>query len=172
MKGFTLIELMIVVLIAGILVAVGLPSFSDAITKNRVKRATEEIYGLVLQAKSESLVRDRNIHVNINTGSTPWCAGYALTASCDCTDATACVVPIAGTSVTQIVNGADYDNVTISETFSGTGTSFTLPRNRASAAGAIQVISGDWQLNINVNSMGYITICNPNTNTIPGYAEC
>ena len=170
-KGFTLVELMVVVAIVAIIAAIAVPSFNDFVAKNRVKGAAEEIYGLILQAKSEAPIRDTNISVNTNAGADPWCVGFSTAVDCDCTNTTSCVVPVAGTDVVQVVNGTEYNGVTIAETFN-TGTTFTLPRNTASQAGTISVTSGIWQLNIIISTQGRIRICNPNNNTMPGYEAC
>lgn len=173
-KGFTLVELMVVVAIVAIIAAIAVPSFNDFVAKNRVKGAAEEIYGLILQAKSEAPIRDTNISVNTNTGADPWCVGFSTTVDCDCTAADACTVPVGAdaTEVLQVVNGAQYNGVTIAETFANTGTTFRLPRNTASQAGTISVASGNWQLNIIISTQGRIRVCNPNNNTMPGYDPC
>ena len=162
---------MIVVVVVAILAAIAVPGFNDFVAKNRVKSAAEDIYGLILQAKSEAPIRDANISVNTNTGATPWCVGFSTTANCDCTNTTSCVVPVAGTNVVQVVNGADYRGVTITETFAGTGTTFNRIRGDA-AEGTISVISDNWQLNIVISAEGRIRICNPNANAMSGYGAC
>jgi len=48
-KGFTLIELMIVVVIVGILAAVALPAFGDQLRKSRRSEAVSELQRVVLQ---------------------------------------------------------------------------------------------------------------------------
>jgi len=174
-KGFTLIEMMIVVVVVAILAAIAVPGFNDFVAKNRVKSATEDIYGLILQAKSEAPIRDANISVNTNTGATPWCVGFATAANCNCTNTTSCVVPVAGTNVVQVVNGTDYNGVTIAENFGGTGFTFNRIRGTASTANnqdTISVTSGAWQLNIVISPEGRIRICNPNNNTMTGYEPC
>lgn len=163
---------MIVVAIVAIIATIAVPSFNDFVAKNRIKGAAEEIYGLILQAKSETPIRDQNISVNTNTGADPWCVGFSTTVDCDCTNTTSCVVPVAGTDVLQVVNGAEYNNVTIAETFAGTGTTFTLPRNTATLAGTLSVTSGAWQLNIIISTQGRIRVCNPNNNVMTGYDGC
>lgn len=172
--GFTLIEVMIVVVIVAVLAALAAPSFSDFMEKNRVKGATEEIYGLILQAKSEVPIRDASIFVNTNTAATPWCVGYAAAANCDCTDPSSCAVNVAGTDVTQIVNGQEYPGVTIQETFAGTGTAFRTPRGMVNPGevGTVSVVSTDWQLDIVVSTTGRIRVCNPNDNAMTGYEPC
>jgi type IV pilus assembly protein PilA len=55
-KGFTLIELMIVIAIVGVLAAVGLPAYQDYIAKTQVGRVITETAGL--KAKIDSCITD------------------------------------------------------------------------------------------------------------------
>src|SRR5690606_31368618 len=159
------------VVVVAILAAIAVPGFNDFITKNRVKSAAEDIYGLLLQAKSEAPIRDTNISVNTNAGATPWCVGFSTAANCDCTNTTSCVVPVAGTNVLQVVNGTSYTGVTIAETFAGTGFTFNRIRGTASTVAtqdSINVTSGNWQLNVVISPEGRIRMCNPNNNVMTG----
>ena len=80
--GFTLIELMITIAIVAVLITLAAPSFSEFFAKNRLKRATEEVYGLIVKAKAETVTRNTNLTVSVDGDA--WCVGYA-DAACDCT---------------------------------------------------------------------------------------
>src|SRR5690606_23397694 len=163
--GVTLIEMMIVVIIIGIIAAVAVPSFDNYFERQRVKRAAEDIYGLILQAKSEGPIRDEDMSVAVDTAT--WCVGFSDTAGCACAEA-ACTVDVAGTDVVQVVSGEDYPDVSISGL---AGTTFNRLRGTASTAGAITVSSGSYSLEVQVSQDGRVRLCNPN-GAGAGYEEC
>lgn len=54
-RGFSLIELMVVVAITAILLAIGLPSFQGSLRSNRVATATNELMASFALARSEAI---------------------------------------------------------------------------------------------------------------------
>lgn len=54
-KGFTLIELMLAVAIAGILLAVGVPSFAEAVKESRISSQYNAMVGSLYLARSEAV---------------------------------------------------------------------------------------------------------------------
>lgn len=54
-QGFSLIELMVVVVITAILLAIGLPSFQGSLRSNRVATATNELMSSFALARSEAV---------------------------------------------------------------------------------------------------------------------
>lgn len=166
--GFTLTELMIVLAIIAILAAMVAPSFDDFIRKNRVKGAAEDVYGMLLQAKSEAIVRDTDIFVNVENGAN-WCVGYDTVANCVCSGSISCIVPVAGQDVTQVISGTDYRDVTMS---AGSDITFSLPRGFPNPTSTLTLSSGNWALNIVTSLRGRIRVCNPNSNAMTGYESC
>ena len=59
--GFTLIELLITIAIAGIIMALGIPSLRDFITANRLTSNVNSFVGLMNYARSEAIVRNQPV---------------------------------------------------------------------------------------------------------------
>ncbi|GAB4090192.1 pilin [Hydrogenophaga soli] len=101
-KGFTLIELMIVVAIIGILAAVALPAYQDYTVRGRVSE-------LAIMASAAKVTVTENISSNGGTIAAGSCLGVATfstpsknTASLACADASG-VVTVTGTAAAQNV---------------------------------------------------------------------
>lgn len=69
--GFTTIELAIVLLILGILAAIGLPSFNQFITQNRIKASTEALQNGVQLARGEAIRLNQKVRFTLGVG-TAW----------------------------------------------------------------------------------------------------
>ncbi len=57
MSGFTLLELMVVVVIAGILLAIGVPAMGNFIRNSRMTAAANDLMGTLHYARSEAIKR-------------------------------------------------------------------------------------------------------------------
>lgn len=63
-RGFTLLELIITLSVMMILVGAAAPSFSKIIEENKIKRLATEIEWLLVQAKSEAVMRNEKLKVH------------------------------------------------------------------------------------------------------------
>ena len=75
--GFTLVELMIVIVIAAVLLGLGIPSMRNVIITTRVKNASFDVYASILAARSDAITR--NTTVTITPAGGNWAAGWTTT---------------------------------------------------------------------------------------------
>jgi len=90
--GFTAIELLTVLVIAGILLVLALPAFNDMLARRRLEGQANEFVTDLAYAKSEAVQRNRNVAVFVRPANAcytiaAWTTG---TGGCDCTATPAC----------------------------------------------------------------------------------
>ncbi len=79
MKGFTVIELMIVLVIAGILVTLGVPAMTNMIKDNRISAETNRLATSIRFARSEAIKRNQVVSIAKVSGSDKeWEAGWEI----------------------------------------------------------------------------------------------
>ncbi len=76
-RGFTILELIMVVAIVAILAAVGLPSMRDFIRGAEIRDASSEFYAALIAARSEAIKRRANVVVTRANGSN-WNGGWTV----------------------------------------------------------------------------------------------
>jgi type IV fimbrial biogenesis protein FimT len=82
-KGFTLIELMVVLLIASILLGVAIPSFVDMSVRNRLVTTSNDFVSTINLARSESIRRSATVTVcgsddGANCDADAWSSGWIV----------------------------------------------------------------------------------------------
>src|SRR5438094_8151851 len=122
-RGFTFIEVLIVMVLIGIIAALGIPRIRDAIQKNNVRGARAALGTLVAKARGAAVQRGCRsaIHFTSGTAGTVWITACKVSNSA-LTDTLGGVEQLAARysvtltagadSVTFMPNGVSPDNVT------------------------------------------------------------
>lgn len=79
--GFTLVELMITIAVAGILLTVAIPSFQGYIANQRVKTDANALLMSLLHARSEAV--KRNEAVSVVPSDSGWAGGWSVVLDSD-----------------------------------------------------------------------------------------
>lgn len=75
-KGFTLVELMVVVAVLAIISAIAMPSFTEVIESQRMKGAATDLMIVMTRARSEAI--KRNVNVTVTPKSGDWAGGWQI----------------------------------------------------------------------------------------------
>ena len=67
-KGFTLIELMIVLVLLGIVAAIAVPNFATLMRNNQIQAKAEETYRLLQYARGEAIANRVKVEVRVANG--------------------------------------------------------------------------------------------------------
>ena len=125
-QGFTLIELMIVVVVVAILAAVAVPSYTDYITRSRIPDATANL--ATKRVKIEQFFQDNRTYAGAtDCGSDATSSSY-FTFSCSVATATAFTLQAVGkSSMTGFTFTVDQANAKTSTIGSGAPSGWTTP---------------------------------------------
>jgi type IV fimbrial biogenesis protein FimT len=85
-RGFTVIEILLVIVIIGVLLAIAAPSFVTFTSAQKVKTASFDLYAAMMFARSEAIKRRAN--VTITPVSSNWKNGWTVTTTIGGVDTT------------------------------------------------------------------------------------
>lgn len=76
-RGFTLIEMVTVLTVAGILAAIAMPSMRDVLTNDRLRVSGTDLMSALLTARSEAIKRNAQVQVRPVSGA-DWTSGWIV----------------------------------------------------------------------------------------------
>lgn len=130
-RGFSLVEMMVVVSILGILAAIGMPSYQQMISSTRILNEINDLRGHLEYARSEALKRGQTVVVcpssdgsSCDTTSQNWEKGWIVFATSDTTTGGCTVTSGTGSASLLKIHGA----------FTSTDTALFTPFNGANRA--------------------------------------
>ncbi|WP_426338333.1 GspH/FimT family pseudopilin [Pseudoduganella sp. S-14] len=74
-SGFGLPEMLMVVVVIGILAALGAPAMQDFIANQRLKSTSSDLFTSILRARSEAIKRNKDVSIS---PSTNWNTGWSI----------------------------------------------------------------------------------------------
>ncbi len=128
-RGFTLVELMVTLSVLAIVLAVGVPSFTEMLDKNRVKAASLALYDDIQFARSAAIRNSSEVYVSFTGSGATWCWGISEGATCSCTTANSCMVD----GINKVVSSSEFTGVSLSATAFATGSSLAFEPRRGLA---------------------------------------
>lgn len=186
-RGFTLIEVMMSVVLMGIGLALALPSYRDMVEKRQVTNGAEQLASFINSAQGVAMKTNRFVKVSWDhADDDEWCVGATVVASlgddpCDCTggDESAAACQIDGQDF--VLNQAHAGNRDLMHDIGSEDTgSYTFDPIRGFSPDlteeltfAMRSPSGDFRLNLVVNQVGRVLLCSDDSShSVPGYAVC
>lgn len=163
-KGFSLIELMVVIAIIGIIASMAVPALMNMLQRNRLKTAVQSLQDDLQYARTLAIKQSQNIVINrtrTSTAAGDWCYGIS-TAACDCTvtDTTAnnyCNI--------KIVSGDAFNTVSMFST--SLSNTFDFRRGTIGANG-VTFNTANYAARVVFSTVGRVRICVPTTDMPTG----
>jgi type IV fimbrial biogenesis protein FimT len=199
-RGFTALELFITLAVAGIILALALPSYTDVINKRAVTNTAEQIRTFINLGRSQAVKLNEKVTVTMTSGGA-FCIGMrnspatANAPACDCGNAAAanyCQITEGGTTEAYVIDGASFENIGAPSLYDAGGAdatslSFTFDPVRGivdadnDRAGSFVVESENqkFALQVGVGLTGRVVVCVPvaarrsgSTTPVAGYNNC
>ncbi|CDG84425.1 GspH/FimT family pseudopilin [Janthinobacterium agaricidamnosum] len=178
-QGFTLLELMVVLLIAAVLGAAGTLSMRDMVARQQLRTTTNDLFAAIDLTRSLAIARgSRVMLMPLDPGGVDWSQGWVIFADRNGNS----VFDDADELIVQ--QGPVASGITISSVFSsghapfyiaynGAGRSCSANNSMAARWGTLSVVLGKRARHIKINMLGRVRVCDPQETpaTCSGVAE-
>lgn len=166
-RGFTFIELMVALSVTTILAVVAVPNLQQVLQRRQLEGAAGEMYSNLLMARSQAIEKNRNAFVDFSGSGASWSYGLDDSAVCDPAVSGDCTI----NSAERVYKSSAWKNVSLAQTFSGSGLSFEPRRGMASVSGTIQITSAAGEVDLTVSPIGYVSACSVGA-PLGSYSAC
>lgn len=168
-RGVTLIELLIVLVLAGILLGVAVPAFQDILRRQRLRIATNDLLAAIDLTRSQAIARgSRVLMAPIESPGDDWRRGWAVFV-----DRNGNRRPDAGEPLIYR-HGPLGDDMRLVSRFTSGAAPLYLAYNAAGRAcsadnslaarwGTLSLTQGEDARNIKINMLGRVRVCDPAT---------
>ncbi|MGL6070165.1 GspH/FimT family pseudopilin [Craterilacuibacter sp.] len=168
LRGWSLLEMLLVLAVLGILLAVALPSLSAWVERQRLLAATELVYRQLQWLRMEALKQGRPMYSRfvVDSGG-QWHLGLSDVAGCDPSGQDASkvcrIVSPEGTAASVTVfHGRDYPGIRLlASGFSGGEARFEPLRGVADNGRVTLLSPGGLETRVLVSVLGRIRVCSP-----------
>jgi type IV fimbrial biogenesis protein FimT len=173
LRGFTLVELLVVVAIAALLAGLAAPAFRDLIENRRVDGAATELAADLQLARSEAVARHRAVRLSFHADASGSCyvvhTGAAGACHCAPTGGPACSQP--GAHAIKSMRWPGEEQVRVSANVGSLA--FDPLHGTATPTGTLQVagLRAGHAVHHVVNVLGRVRSCSP-SGRVPGYGAC
>ena len=169
-RGFTLIELMVVVALISVILVLAIPSFTGMLARKRLEGVALELGTDLQYARSEAVQQNAQVQVIVRSN----CYAIYVVGS---TPASDCVTLGTGARQLKLVQITTGPTLAFAPAIVGNlFLEFEPVRGMAadatgtSMAGNVLVASSGWQLQVWVTRYGRVKTCSPNT-TVTGFSN-
>lgn len=172
-RGFTLIELMVVITVVSVILVLVIPSFTGMLARKRLEGVALELGTDLQYARSEAV--QQNVQVQVIFGAS--CYAIYVVGSTGASDCLSLGTGARQLKLVQITNGPTlaFTPATVGQLF----VEFEPVRGMAAnAAGTVNMAgdvlvtsgAGNWQLQARVNRYGRMKMCSPNA-SVTGFSN-
>jgi Tfp pilus assembly protein FimT len=182
-RGFSLVEVLIMITLIGISMALAIPSYRDMVEKRQITNGAEQLASFINTAQGVAQKTNQVVTVSwSHTDAGTWCIGaVADVMPCDCSVSVGDVDYCEIDSQEFVLNNSHTGNLDLMHAMTGSedgAYAFDPVRGiftdlSDSLALELRSPNEDFRLNLMVNNTGRVTLCSKDSShAIPGYELC